>query len=113
MQLVRTVAAGRTFRLLLKIQFPAAAGRIVRYSFKSHCAKDATDSWSHISPVTPRRIPRDSSMPAFFHSIQGVSIEHVLEGIGFWWANASAEDFGVVAAVVVIGVWFMTKYYID
>lgn len=52
-------------------------------------------------------------MSAVFHYVPAISIESILEGIGLWWSNASAEDFGMVAAVVVIGVWFMTKYYVD
>ena len=52
-------------------------------------------------------------MLAVLQYVPAVSIEYLLEGIGFWWANASAEDFGMIAAVIVIGVWFMTKYYLD
>jgi len=46
-------------------------------------------------------------------SIPALRLELLFSDIGSWWANAGAHDFGMMAIGIVVGVWFLTKYYSD
>ena len=46
-------------------------------------------------------------------SIPALRLEYIFSDIGSWWANAGAHDFGLMAIGIVVGVWFLTKYYAD
>ena len=52
-------------------------------------------------------------MSALFTSPLAFRVEHMLDGISRWWDHATPQDFGVMAIVVIVGVWFLTKYYAD
>lgn len=51
-----------------------------------------------------------SSIDSF---VLAMRLDVTLDRIGSWWAGADARDFGMMAVCIVVGVWFLTKYYSD
>ena len=52
-------------------------------------------------------------MFAMGFTIPALHLDYMFNDIGSWWANADAHDFGMMAIGIVVGVWFLTKYYSD
>src|SRR5687767_12156980 len=78
----------------------------------SSCNEGPAASASHqvtFSQTSWRSHPM-SSLPGL---LPAVRIDLALDRIGTWWAGANAGDFGMMAVCIVVGVWFLTKYYSD
>ena len=52
-------------------------------------------------------------MSSFVSWLPAVRLDSTLDRIGVWWATADAHDFGIMAVCVVVGAWFVMKYYTD
>ena len=52
-------------------------------------------------------------MSSIVSFLPAVRLDLTLDRIGSWWAGADARDFGMMAVCIVVGVWFLTKYYAD
>lgn len=52
-------------------------------------------------------------MSAFVSSLLALRLDALFHRISSWWSHADAHDFGMMAIGIVVGVWFLTKYYAD
>lgn len=52
-------------------------------------------------------------MPHSLGAMFPFRMDGLLGDIEYWWHHATPNDFGMLAIMIVVSAWFVTKYYMD